>query len=152
MGGKATFAYTQAYEVLRRSLGSQHHLTKQFERSTRCPHRVKQPAKPDSARAMTSPKNARLPNIPSCGRRSAAKGHVFHGYDLDARVFAPWPPPTTTQEEHLWYAMAASPGGKRYGSQLHRQQQLQGEALATQVRNKIEPTLDALANSRTSSR
>merc|ERR1712039_176269 len=38
--GKATFAYTQAYEVVRRSLGPDHHLTKSFEKSPRCPHRL----------------------------------------------------------------------------------------------------------------
>merc|ERR1712039_990833 len=38
--GKATFAYTQAYEVVRRSLGPNHHLTKSFEKSSRCPHRL----------------------------------------------------------------------------------------------------------------
>merc|ERR1712113_235577 len=143
-------AYTQAYEVVRRSLGPQHHLTKTFERSTRCPHRVKSLSKPKSARGPVV-RGQRLPNIPNSKRCISALPDL-KGYDLNDQVFAPWPPESATREEHLWYSMARPSAGRRYGVEQQRQHQLLGEAFAAQVRNGVEPTLEALGSNRTPSR
>merc|ERR1711976_257196 len=64
--GQATLAYTQAYEVVRRSLGPAHQLTKSFEKSARCPRRPAPPEVPLSWRATSG--NGRLPLLPDVGR------------------------------------------------------------------------------------
>jgi len=104
---KASHAYTQAYEVVRRSLGPHHHLTKAFEKSSRCPRRnVQVPSLPITAARLTTPR--RLPSIPRTrpaisqppnSQRSAR-------YEITGEVFARWPPEKASKEERQWYRMA----------------------------------------------
>jgi len=109
---KASHAYTQAYEVVRRSLGPNHHLTKAFEKSTRCPKHVAAPTTLSlpitTPRMLTQP--ARLPVIPRATveipRHNALK------YEMGSDVFEPWPPKSLSREERRWYRMA-KPGPKQ---------------------------------------
>merc|ERR1712118_546176 len=64
--GQATLAYTQAYEVVRRSLGPYHQLTKSFEKSARCPRKPVPPEVPLSWRNSAAGK--KLPNLPHVHR------------------------------------------------------------------------------------
>merc|ERR1712232_392139 len=61
--GQATLAYTQAYEVVRRSLGPYHQLTKSFEKSARCPRRPAPPEVPLSWRGSAARKLPQLAYI-----------------------------------------------------------------------------------------
>merc|ERR1719331_2945786 len=61
--GQATLAYTQAYEVVRRSLGPYHQLTKSFEKSARCPRRPAPPEVPLSWRGSAAKKLPQLPHV-----------------------------------------------------------------------------------------
>lgn len=117
---EATLAYTQAHEVVVRSLGPNHKLTKAFEQSTRCP----------SARPVAPevPRSARRPATVDDGRRHpAAKlpGPAppmtdFSRYKLDASIFPSWPPKGMSREEKQWYGMAAQHRSKLKASALAR--------------------------------
>lgn len=48
--GKATLAYTQAHEIVQRSLSSDHHLAKLLAESPRCPRRLNPPDVPTTIR------------------------------------------------------------------------------------------------------
>merc|ERR1740130_1513207 len=61
--GQASLAYTQAYEVVRRSLGPYHQLTKSFEKSARCPRSPAPPEVPLSWRGNTAKKMPQLPPV-----------------------------------------------------------------------------------------
>jgi tetratricopeptide (TPR) repeat protein len=100
--GDATLAYTQAYEVVIRSLGPDHALTKAFEQTARCP---KQPKPPEEKRTWRSvPSSVRLPDIPRTKPNSV--GPLHQDYTLDGSVFPQWPPSNATTEEKRWYRMA----------------------------------------------
>jgi len=103
---KASHAYAQAYEVVRRSLGAQHHLTKAFEKSTRCPKHVTAP--PTLSLPITTPRMltqpARLPVIPRASSRIPR--HNALKYEMGADIFEPWPPKNLSREERGWYRMA----------------------------------------------
>merc|ERR1719454_2549965 len=60
---QATLAYTQAYEVVRRSLGPYHQLTKSFEKSARCPRRPVPPEVPLNWRGSEKKKLPHLPPV-----------------------------------------------------------------------------------------
>lgn len=100
--GDATLAYTQAYEVVMRSLGPDHALTKAFEQTARCPKKTKAPEAPRTFR--TAPGPLKLPDIPSMKPVNAGPAH--EEYTLDPSVFPVWPPVTATAEEKRWYRMA----------------------------------------------
>jgi len=100
--GDATLAYTQAYEVVIRSLGPDHALTKAFEQTARCPKVPKPPEEKRTWRMV--PSGVKLPDIPRKKPSSAGPGH--QEYTLDGSVFPQWPPPTATPEEKRWYRMA----------------------------------------------
>lgn len=107
--GKATFAYTQAYEVTRRSLGPRHAFTRCLEQSPRCPQRST--AAPtllwDNLKGKML--ESRLPEIPPSARGSkGTPGFRLEGYSLSSRDFPKWPPDTATAEEQAWYKMAKS--------------------------------------------
>jgi len=112
--GQATFCYTQAYEVVRRSLGPNHHLTRSFEKSSRCPHRAAvlgtsfSPAGQKAQQKQGSTPR-RLPGIPSTRPRTAGPQECSSNYELSADVFPQWPPRSSTREEHQWYTMARKP-------------------------------------------
>lgn len=128
--GKATFAYAQAHEVVQRSLGPDHPISKVLEsahvpsprrrideqrrhcavanlaanvgKSTGCPP-IRHGAK--------SPRV--LPIIPPGARASAMKTRTkdplifeLQGYELGNDRFQSWPPKKTTLEEKEWYRMA----------------------------------------------
>merc|ERR1719198_484171 len=112
---QATLAYTQAYEVVRRSLGPYHQLTKSFEKSARCPRRPAPPEVPLSWRATSG--NGRLPLLPDVGRphttRPKSRSTELRatvreplGYSLSPTSFPSWPPKTASTEEREWYNMA----------------------------------------------
>lgn len=101
---KASHAYTQAYEVVRRGLGPQHHLTKAFEKSTRCPRHttgVSTPSLPLTNLRRTTHTAARLPSIPRLQGRTPLPATLK--YDL---TFEQWPPKGLSEEERSWYRMA----------------------------------------------
>lgn len=125
--GKATFAYTQAYEVVKRSLGPHHHLTKSFERSSRCPSRIT-PSGPAHVRETGTPR--RLPIIPNA--KSRLSSQELPRYELSPEFFPQWPPHSASHEEHLWYAVARH----------HRKQQR--VPFAVQIHGR-EPILDTFA-------
>lgn len=106
--GQATLAYTQAYEVVRRSLGPTHHLTKAFEKSARCPRRPLPPEMPLSWR-VGSAGAKKLPNLPHI-QRSPRHSHGGNtprlAYRLDSSNFPSWPPKAQCEEENAWYVMA----------------------------------------------
>lgn len=118
--GQATLAYTQAYEVVRRSLGPYHQLTKSFEKSARCPRRPAPPEVPLSWRASAAAAKAsnspRMPVIPRVGRSQGSKPAVVTplrgtppqplGYRLGSAGFPSWPPKKVTSEEQYWYQLA----------------------------------------------
>lgn len=98
-------AYSQVYEVIRRSLGPNHQLTKAFEKSSRCPLRVSAPAVSlTSARQVTTPR--RLPSIPRARNAPVMAHERVRSYELSAEVFQKWPPEKTTKDERTWYRMA----------------------------------------------
>jgi len=115
--GQATLAYTQAYEVVRRSLGPYHQLTKSFEKSARCPRMPAALEVPPSWRArsaLAAPKGTpRLPHVDRTSRpntgasdlRGTAKEPL--GYRLSPQSFPSWPPKSgVTEEENHWYQLA----------------------------------------------
>merc|ERR1711948_105019 len=111
--GKATFAYTQAYEVLRRSLGPDHHLTRSFEQSSRCPHPIAVSGITPPLRKVVSPRVGRTPRRLPClsgPSRPWETGALqeFTGYDLSSDSFPSWPPRSASSEEQAWYSMARS--------------------------------------------
>lgn len=109
---RASFAYTQAYEVVKRSLGPEHNLTRTFESSPRCPARPITPSIPPSLRRNAPPSTPkRLPNL-SCARRGGTN-HDVSSYKLDANTFPAWPPPTVSREEHAWYSLTEWPSEKQ---------------------------------------
>jgi tetratricopeptide (TPR) repeat protein len=108
--GQATLAYTQAYEVVRRSLGPTHHLTKAFEKSARCPRRPTPPEVPLDWRVASS-ETKRLPNLPHIQRTprhsaAASTPRKVLTYKLDSTQFPSWPPKAQSEEENAWYTMA----------------------------------------------
>lgn len=119
--GQATLAYTQAYEVVRRSLGPDHHLTKSFEKSARCPRKVTQPEVPLSWRLNPGGQKP-LPQLPHVQKmrkpreakdgaemRSVMAAYLPRGpvsYKMDDSMFPSWPPPDVKGEEKQWYLMA----------------------------------------------
>jgi len=108
--GEATLAYTQAYEVVVRSLGPNHHLAKTFEKSTRCPHRTRPPEVPRCWKTASAMRP--LPSLPCArqGQGSSAQApsvtQDLWKYQLNEEVFAAWPPKTASKEDRQWYAMA----------------------------------------------
>lgn len=140
--GKATFAYTQAYTVARGSLGPNHHLTRAFERSSRCPHRITSSSNPKTPPGAggrlvldasgNTPR--RLPTIPRRGPQTAML--EMPRYQLSREFFPEWPPPTSSPEEQLWYSMA-----RKHGPRSHQRVNL----LAASGPPAQEPTLDLLA-------
>jgi len=121
--GKATFAYTQAYEVVKRSLGPNHHLTKAFEKSSRCP-----PQSPSLDRmpyrstlynqGCDGARTHRLPNIPSARSRHFLE--ETKSYCMSDDVFPSWPPQYASREEHLWYSMAKKHSEQQRSSGLNK--------------------------------
>jgi len=105
--GSATLAYTQAYEVVRRSLGPDHHLTKSFERSARCPRRPCPPEVPSGWRARSAtPQQKRLPVLPSTPRSRPLSLSGGLEYKLNSETFPSWPPRSVSREEQVWYELA----------------------------------------------
>lgn len=141
----ASFSYTQAYEVVKRSLGPHHRLTRSFERSSRCPHRAElietavcgqsltgnMSFYQNNSRPATSPAIGRrqhLPSIPpGSTRRRIGAGIDLRGYKLDNSHFPVWPPEAASREEQAWYSMARQHRGMQK-AQAHAQ--LQGAACA----------------------
>jgi len=134
--GQATLAYTQAYEVVRRSLGPDHHLTKSFEKSARCPRRPTQPEVPLSWRLNASGQR-RLPQLPHVQKkrkprevtngaemRSMMPGEAAYlprspvSYKMDDSMFPTWPPPDVKGEEKQWYLMAKQDRDQRRAQML----------------------------------
>lgn len=111
--GEATLAYTQAYEVVVRSLGPNHHLAKTFEKSTRCPHRTRPPEVPRCWK--TTSQMRPLPTLPCAKQEANFVTQDLWKYQLNEDVFAPWPPKTASKEDKQWYTMA----------QKHRERQKQ---------------------------
>jgi len=109
--GDATLAYTQAYEVVMRSLGPDHALTKAFEQTARCPKRPKPLEEKRTWRTL--PNGFKLPDIPRTKPNSV--GPLHQEYKLDTSVFPQWPPPTATAEERRWYKMAKAQRIPRVG-------------------------------------
>lgn len=130
--GKATFAYTQAYEVVRRSLGPNHHLTRSFEKSSRCPHHLAplgtgggggnvgsvggvgsytargSPSLSGSggSRAATPRTREGLAvSLPPC-RNGRSPNLDFEGYQLPQDLFTTWHPKSLDEEEKRWYRLA----------------------------------------------
>lgn len=106
----ASFAYTQAYEIVRRSLGPAHRLTKSFEKSTRCPRKPRPPDVPSSwpTSGVPTPRR-RLPEVPHSfsGRPQAVdSGLAMEAYQMDIEKFPSWPPKNASGEEKQWYCMA----------------------------------------------
>lgn len=130
---QATLAYTQAYEVVRRSLGPQHQLTKSFEKSARCPRRPAPPEVPLSWRAASG--SGRMPMLPDVGRPPSSRtksratelrGTIREplGYSLSPKSFPSWPPKKASSEERAWYQMAISESKQKKS------------AVATQIRDQ----------------
>lgn len=103
----ACFAYSQAYEVVKRSLGPDHKLTRSFEKSSRCPRRAVTPEVPTSWKAG-KPTPRRLPDVPRSvgGRPRATPCALSKEYQLGSDTFPAWPPPSSTEEEQIWYSAA----------------------------------------------
>lgn len=99
---QASHAYTQAYEVVRHTLGRQHHLTKAFEKSSRCPRLVATSARIPRSPVPSAPQPLR--RLPSISRPRQASGQQ-RKYQLSPEIFAPWPPKNSSDEEHRWYSM-----------------------------------------------
>merc|ERR1711865_1264309 len=118
MGGQASLAYTQAYEVVRRSLGPYHQLTKSFEKSARCPRKPAPPQVPLSWRGAAACKKLQqlaLPQVerpsnrrprPSVAEMRGADPKEPLGYKLNKGSFPSWPPKAVSEEERSWYSMA----------------------------------------------
>jgi tetratricopeptide (TPR) repeat protein len=107
--GPACLAYTQAYEVVRKSLGPEHRLTRSFERSARCPRRAIVPEVPCSLSMQQNRLSGRrrLPEIPrGDSRRPKTPQENFAHYHLGQEHFATWPPLNVSEAEQQWYAMA----------------------------------------------
>eukprot|EP00929_Paragymnodinium_shiwhaense_P007450 TRINITY_DN111372_c0_g1_i1.p1 TRINITY_DN111372_c0_g1~~TRINITY_DN111372_c0_g1_i1.p1 ORF type:complete len:377 (-),score=105.78 TRINITY_DN111372_c0_g1_i1:84-1214(-) len=104
----ACFAYTQAYEVVRRSLGPDHKLTKSFETSSRCPRKSKIPEVPNIFQSNLKPPRRRLPEVPHIfsGRPKTMQWTPGKDYHLDVKKFPSWPPKGCSAEEQQWYKMA----------------------------------------------
>jgi len=153
--GKATFAYAQAHEVVQRSLGADHPISKVLENANvPSPRRRsdeqrrfcavanlaanvgKSTGCPPIRNGGKSPRV--LPIIPPGARASAMKTKprnqlVFElqGYELGQDRFQSWPPKKTTLEEKEWYGMA-------------RSQRLESPALPESAAMQ-EPVADAFA-------
>mmetsp|Transcript_67513 Transcript_67513/g.106942 ORF Transcript_67513/g.106942 Transcript_67513/m.106942 type:complete len:406 (-) Transcript_67513:121-1338(-) len=133
--GQATLAYTQAYEVVRRSLGPTHHLTKAFEKSARCPRRPLPPEVPLSWR-MASSGAKKLPNLPHIQRtpRQSPGGSTpreILGYKLDSASFPSWPPKPQSEEEDMWYTMAQQDRKQTKHALLSQIQDMKGASRIT---------------------
>jgi len=127
--GQATLAYTQAYEVVRRSLGPTHHLTKAFEKSARCPRRPLPPEVPLSWRIAAGAK--KLPNLPHIQRtpRHSPAGSTPRevlGYRLDTASFPSWPPKAQSEEENSWYVMAQQDRKQKKHTLVNQIQDIKG--------------------------
>mmetsp|Transcript_78164 Transcript_78164/g.217057 ORF Transcript_78164/g.217057 Transcript_78164/m.217057 type:complete len:354 (+) Transcript_78164:87-1148(+) len=111
----ANLAYSQAYEVVRRSFGPDHRLTRAFEMSTKCPRRVVTPDVPGPRRAPKSTPR-RLPDIPrtSSARPRKPLAPVTDEYRLGPENFPSWPPKRATHDEQVWYAMAQHHQAKEF--------------------------------------
>lgn len=105
--GKASHAYTQAYEVVHQSLGPSHHLTRTFERSSRCPRHIAVQAAPPTPQKLSVGVlgTPRLPSIPRA-KTLALQPKRSLEYDLGPDVLAPWPPKNASREEKRWYSMS----------------------------------------------
>lgn len=102
---EATFAYTQAHEVMTRSLGPDHKLTRAFEQSPRCPNRPRTPEVPRTLLPRTpdgrqTPRRKLPPSLPVFTMGD------FSQYKLEPSTFLSWPPTKTSKEEKQWYEMA----------------------------------------------
>eukprot|EP00933_Yihiella_yeosuensis_P076606 TRINITY_DN8645_c0_g3_i1.p1 TRINITY_DN8645_c0_g3~~TRINITY_DN8645_c0_g3_i1.p1 ORF type:complete len:408 (+),score=82.49 TRINITY_DN8645_c0_g3_i1:58-1281(+) len=127
--GKATHAYTQAHEVVNRSLGPSHPLAKSLATSAqRGSYRAgSRPMSQQNQRLLASVaacqsgagcivrpgthafKNL-LPGIPLSARGALAAKQMnqvnLTGYELGPDMFPSWPPRKATKEEKAWYTMA----------------------------------------------
>merc|ERR1719215_2080194 len=114
---KASHSYAQAYEVVRHGLGPHHHLTKAFEKSSRCPQHFPKATTPTAAlRGGKAPMfqigaAPRLPSIPRS--RHATPRRQPLSYDIGADVLEPWPPKNASKEEQEWYAMGLKKTAKK---------------------------------------
>lgn len=107
---QASHAYSQAYEVVRHSLGPGHAITRAFERSSRCPRHLALPPAPSPAPSAGAPVSRRLPSIPRA-KTPISQAKRPHEYEIGPDVLAPWPPKNASKEEKRWYAMARKHGG-----------------------------------------
>jgi len=105
--GKSTFAYTQAYEVVRQSLGPKHPLTRNFEKSRRClKHNLLfGQSTLQHGRGQGGSARRRLPAIPPRNQMKFPQD-LLKDYVLNQEILAPWPPRLASREERAWYSMA----------------------------------------------
>jgi len=123
--GKATFAYAQAHEVVKRGLGPKHALSKSLSRSIQTPRRngdlnlrYGQVATycasigSSTACSIVKPGKEVLPKIPPGARGKPKQKGVsavsLLGYEVPAESFPSWPPDKCTREEKEWYHSARS--------------------------------------------
>eukprot|EP00930_Biecheleria_cincta_P083393 TRINITY_DN72978_c0_g1_i1.p1 TRINITY_DN72978_c0_g1~~TRINITY_DN72978_c0_g1_i1.p1 ORF type:complete len:411 (+),score=100.29 TRINITY_DN72978_c0_g1_i1:79-1311(+) len=128
--GKATFAYAQAHEVVQRSLGAEHPISKVLENTNMpSPRRrsdeqrrfcavanlAANAGKSTGCPPIRNGGKSPLPIIPPGARASAMKTKArnpfafeLRGYELGQDRFQSWPPKKTTLEEKEWYSMARS--------------------------------------------
>jgi tetratricopeptide (TPR) repeat protein len=106
--GPACLAYTQAYEVVRKSLGPNHRLTRSFERSSRCPRKAQASISSlNMQRSGNRSPHRALPEVPrGDSRRPKTPQQLYSQYRLGAEHFATWPPPNVSEDELQWYGMA----------------------------------------------
>jgi len=118
--GKATFAYAQAHEVVKRSLGPKHALSKSLQGSIKTPRRsgdrysqiATYCASIGSSTACSTVKKGKavLPKIPQSARgkqhMKGASPVALVGYELPPGGFPNWPPEQCTKEEKEWYKSA----------------------------------------------
>eukprot|EP00927_Polykrikos_kofoidii_P044694 TRINITY_DN38591_c0_g1_i1.p1 TRINITY_DN38591_c0_g1~~TRINITY_DN38591_c0_g1_i1.p1 ORF type:complete len:433 (-),score=53.22 TRINITY_DN38591_c0_g1_i1:74-1372(-) len=123
----ASFAFSQAYQVVQKSLGPEHRLTRSFEKSTRCPRNVvmvDHGGKVDHVADVAVPNpigagffrttssnpdtpRRRLPDIPgNINGRSRFPLVNTQEYKLGPETFASWPPKDASCEEQHWYSVA----------------------------------------------